>query len=172
MLKFNEGVRAKVAEETRERFSLTEESPASVRVDVSHVGNLRLKAKAWEGGGIEFEIDEPPERGGGGAGPAPLPLFIAGASSCFLMQCAKLAITRALEIDRLSITAVGRFDRRLDMGFREIVYDLRVEGKAGDEEGVRMLLDAERMCFTHNTLKKCVPLKVRLFYNDRLLAER
>lgn len=172
MLRFSPDVVKKVVEETRERFGLSEESPAAVRVDVRHAENLRLEAKVWEAGGIHLTIDEPPERGGGGAGAAPLPLFIAGASSCFLMQCVKLAAARGLNLSSISITAVGRFDRRLGSGFKEIIYELRIEGEEPEEAVLKMLEDAERMCFTHNTLKKCLSLRVKVSYNGAPLEER
>lgn len=172
MLRFSEGVRRVVEEETIERFMMREKELAAVRVDVGHVEDLCLRVEGWEGRRHVFAVDEPPQRGGKDLGPAPLTLFLAGASSCLMMQCVKLAMIHRLDLDELSMTAVGRFDRRLGGGFEEIVYELRVRGRAPRSAVEGMIRDAERMCITYNTLRRCLKLRLRVWYNgEAVLSE-
>ncbi len=172
MLKFREEVLERVARETEERLGLADEAPALVRVDVKHVENLRLMIKTRDDGKHIFWTDEPKNRGGEDTAPAPLPYFIAGAASCFLMQCVKVAGYRMIDVDDVEVTCVGRFDRRVGEGFREIVYEVKVKG-AEDLAKVReMVSEAERMCFAHRTLSKAVKTRLRLYYNGRLVEER
>ncbi len=162
----------RVREETEERHRLSAESPALVRVDVKHVENLRLMIRTRDDGDHVFWTDEPRDRGGEDTAPAPLPYFIAGAAACFLMQCVKVAGYRMIDVDDVEVTCVGRFDRRVGGGFREIVYDVRVRGGEDPAKVKEMVSEAERMCFAHRTLSKAVRTRVRIYYNGRLVEER
>lgn len=85
------------------------------------------------------------------------------------MQCVKLAIIHELDLDEVKMTTLGKFDRRLGGGFEEIIYELRIVGRASRREVEGMLRDAEKMCFAHNTLKKAVQVKLKAWYNGEPL---
>src|SRR5215217_168343 len=77
---------------------------------------------------FEFTVDEPLERGGADTAPNPLAFFLAGAASCLANHYVSLAIAESFFLTRLSITAVGHFDRVLIGGaFRDITYDVKIE---------------------------------------------
>lgn len=143
----------------------------TVRVDVRHVEQLHLEAVCWEGTDYKFKVtvDEPPSRGGDAAGPAPLSYFILGAATCLLTQYAKIAILNGLQLDSISMTARGHFDRQVEGAFTDITYDLCLTGRE-DPDRIRALAkDAEEHCFASNTLKKVVKLFTNVEYNGRRL---
>mgnify|MGYP001626194997 CR=1 FL=1 len=169
MVRCSEKVRIAVAEHTRKILALREKETALVRVDLEHLEDLHLRAMTVDNGKHEFDIDEPQERGGTDLAPAPLPFFLAGASSCFLMQCVKLTIVNQLALNDVKMSAIGRFDRRRGGGFEEIIYELRITGSEPREKVVEMVREAEKMCYASNTLKHSVKMRVRLWYNNEQL---
>ena len=172
MLRFRKDILRKVVEETEGRYGLKDEAPALVRVDLKHVENLRLRIRTRDDGDHVFWADEPRSRGGEDTSPAPLPYFIAGAASCFLMQLVKVAAYRSLRVDEVGLTCVGRFDRRVGEGFREIIYEVKIKGEADVDEVREMVREAEDMCFAHNTLRKALETRLKLYYNGSLLEDR
>ncbi len=132
------------------------------RVDIFHVEHERFQCKVRK---FEFFVDEPPERGGTDQAPNPLAYFLAAAGSCYLMHCARLAMVNGLEIDALSATVLGRFNRRLGGGFTEIVFDLRVEGRESVDEVVNLAKTAQQLCYAHNTLSKAAKVTTNVFVN-------
>jgi uncharacterized OsmC-like protein len=144
----------------------------TVRVDATHVKQLRHSAVCWEGMELRFPVtvDEPPSRGGDATGPAPLSYFVLGAATCLLTQLAKLSMLRELEVDSLSITARGHFERKMEGAFTDVTYEVRI---AGAEEGARveqLCRDAEKQCFASNTLRKAIDLVTTIEYNGRHLV--
>src|SRR5215213_7911367 len=76
---------------------------------------------------FEFTVDEPLERGGADTAPNPLAFFLAGAASCLANHYVSLAIAEGFFLTRLSVTAVGHFDRVLIGGsFRDITYAVKI----------------------------------------------
>ena len=144
----------------------------TVRVDAIHVEQLRHSAVCWEGTEFKFPliVDEPPSRGGDATGPAPLSYFVLGAATCLLTQLAKLSMLGELEIDSLSITARGHFDRKLEGAFRDIIYDVKIAGAEVDARVEKLCRDAELQCFASNTLRKAIDLVTNVDYNGRRLV--
>ncbi len=132
------------------------------RVDIFHAEHERFLCKVR---GFEFCIDEPPERGGTNQGPNPLAYFLSGAGSCFLMHCARLAITRDLAVDELNATVLGRFDREIGGGFTEFAFDVRFEGRESKENLVKLIDTAEELCYVYNTLSKAATVSINLYLN-------
>lgn len=103
--------------------------------------------------GLEFIIDEPPERAGLDAGPNPLAYFLAGAASCYLSQLMIVSISARVVYEDVRMSARGYFDRRTIGGsFSRFVYDLKVTGDVTPETLIDLASRAEKMCFAHNTL--------------------
>lgn len=122
------------------------------RVTIERVGEgngpFRVRKRDFE-----FLVDEPPERGGTDSAPNPLAYFLAGAATCLLSHYMLCAIADDLRIDGLSLTARGRFNRRLTGGaFTEVVYDVKIESREERDAILRLAERAEEMCYAHNTL--------------------
>jgi len=138
------------------------------RVEVTHVEQLRFRARKGE---YEFIVDEPPERGGTGKGPNPLAYFIGGAATCLATQFLRVIIARSLKVDTFSLTAIGRFDRRLGGSFREIVYEIDLTGEEDQKAIVDLSKRAQLQCYAHNTLKRArVDLETNIMWNGKRLA--
>jgi uncharacterized OsmC-like protein len=140
------------------------------RVEVAHVEQLRFRARK---GAYEFIVDEPLERGGTGEGPNPLAYFVAGAAACLATQFLRLIIAKSMKVDTFSMTAVGRFDRRLGGSFREVVYDVRMTGTEEGEVVRKLSQRAQLQCYAHNTLKKAgLDLVTNVIWNGKSLSAK
>ena len=138
------------------------------RVDLRGVDHLKVEARKRH---FTFLVDEPAERGGTDQGPNPLAYFIAGAASCLLNQYLTDAIYRGVEIDDISLSARGHFDRRLGGAFTEIIYDLRLASPSPKEGVLFLSREAEKMCYAHQTLKKAgVKMTTNLYLNGEPLG--
>lgn len=155
-----------VRKENEERRGITEPRIGTQRVDVHAVEQMRFEASF---GGFSFTIDEPRERGGTDAGLPPLAYFLAGAASCLLTQYTKLALEKGIPIDSLKAVTRGHFDRQLGGAFVDIIYDIELESDEKAEIIRKLALEAESMCYAHNTLKKAVRLETNLKVNGRPL---
>jgi uncharacterized OsmC-like protein len=144
----------------------------TVRVDATHLKQLRHSAVCWEGTEFKFPlvVDEPPSRGGDATGPAPLSYFVLGAATCLLTQLAKLSMLGELKIDSLSITTRGHFERKLEGAFTDITYGVKITGTEGDARVEKLCRDAEKQCFASNTLRKAIDLITNVDYNGRRLV--
>jgi uncharacterized OsmC-like protein len=144
----------------------------TVRVDAVYVKQLRHSAVCWEGAELKFPltVDEPQSRGGDATGPAPLSYFVLGAATCLLTQLAKLSMLGELQIDSLSITARGHFERKLEGSFTDIIYDVKITGAEGESRVEKLCRDAERQCFASNTLRKAIDLVTNIDYNGSRLV--
>lgn len=120
------------------------------RVEVVHLENLCFEASKKD---FHFLVDEPPERAGTGKGPNPLAYFLAGAASCLMMQYAELIIAEDLKIDKLSISARARYNRKPGSRFDDVIYDVRISGEENPERIRKLSVDAESLCFASNTLR-------------------
>ena len=150
--------------EDEERRTLAEAKIGTQRVDVELVEHLRFQASS---GRFSFTIDEPPERGGTDAGPPPLAYFVAGATSCLMTQYAKLAIAKDVQVKSMKAVTRGHFDRRVGGAFKDMIYEIAIEGTA-DEDAIKAIArEAESMCFVHNTLKNAVRMETHLTLNGK-----
>jgi uncharacterized OsmC-like protein len=163
-------VRAVVAADLDSRRRADPGTLAADRVVVDWIGPgpapFRVRKRDFE-----FVVDEPLERGGTDTAPNPLAFFLAGAASCLANHYASLAITEGLACTRLSIAALGHFDRVLIGGaFRDITYDVQIE--TAEPIDVRALAErADAMCFASNTLVNAgVLLTTKLRLNGTIVA--
>lgn len=144
-----------------------------VRTDLRLLENLTLEARCREGGKeYRFLVDEPASRGGLAKGPAPLNYFLGGTGACLLTQYAKLATIHDLRIDDMEVLVLGHIDRRLDGGFTDITYQVRLTGAESPEKVKWLAGEAERYCFVHNTLRRALKTSARLCLNGVLLDTR
>ncbi len=151
----------------RERKGDSDYLHGADRVEVSHVAHLHFRVKK---GRFEFDVDEPPERGGTGTGPNPLAYFLAGAASCLSTQFARLIIAKSMKVKRFNMTALGRFDRLLGGSFREVVYDVVMTGEESESAVARLAARAQLQCYAHNTLRKAgVELTMKVTWNGKRL---
>jgi len=121
-----------------------------VLVDWIGPGTAPLRVRKRD---FDFVVDEPVERGGTDTAPNPLAYFLGGAAACLANHYVSVAIADGLTLRRLSITALGHFDRVLTEGaFRDIHYDIRIESDESPEQIRDLAERADVMCFASNTL--------------------
>ncbi len=153
----------------REAESDSEYLHGADRVDISHVEQLRFRVRK---GRDEFIVDEPPDRGGTDQGVNPLGYFLAGAASYLATQFLRVIIAKSMRVETFSMSALGRFDRRLGGSFTEIRYAVNMTGSE-DEDSIRRLSErAQLQCYAHNTLKKAgLTLVTDVEWNGRKLPQ-
>jgi uncharacterized OsmC-like protein len=165
-----EALVAVIKEHIRKRNEASDEEFlfGAERVDIRRVDHLQFEARKRD---FVFCIDEPAARGGTDKGPNPLAYFVAGAASCLMNQYATLAISRDIPLGDMKLTARGHFNRRLGGAFEEICYDLKLESSAPEEVILGLSMEAERMCYAHNTLKRAgVRMVTNLFLNGKRVS--
>ncbi len=163
--------RAAVIEDFQSRREAAPGTMAADRVTVDWIGPgsgpFRVRKRDFE-----FVVDEPTARGGTDTAPNPLAYFLAGAAACLANHYVSAAIADGVDLAKLSVTAVGRFDRVLvDGAFRNVGYDVTIE----TDEPVERILDlagrADTMCFASNTLANAgVVLTTRLSLNGAAIG--
>lgn len=153
-----------IKEHVRKRHEATDKGFlfGAERVDLKRLEHLKFEATKRH---FTFIIDEPRDRGGTDEGPNPLAYFIAGAASCLMNQYAVLAISRGIRFDDFQMIARGHFNRELGGAFNEIIYDLKISSGAPEKAIREISVEAERMCYAHNTLRKA---GVKMVTNLRL----
>ena len=164
-------VRAAVVADLESRRSAGPRMMAADRVVVDWIGPgtgpFRVRKRDFE-----FTVDEPLERGGADTAPNPLAFFLAGAASCLANHYVTVAISEGVSLSRLSIAALGHFDRVLIGGaFRDITYDVQIETDVPFERAGDLAERADAMCFASNTLVNAgVVLTSRVRLNGTAVA--
>lgn len=75
-----------------------------------------------------------------------------------------------MKVERFSMTALGRFDRRPGGSFREVVYDVTMTGEESESAVERLAKRAQLQCYAHNTLKKAgVKFTTNVTWNGKRL---
>lgn len=146
-------------------------SVGTIRVDAAQVEQLRYDVTPKVSLGHKLVVDEPPQRGGTDAGPTPLEYFLTGALTCLLNQFIKLAMARRLAIENVRGSVRAHVHYAVDGDLSDFVFDVHVEGTESHETIETLARDAERYCYVHATLKRAVPLTVRVFLNGALALE-
>jgi len=139
----------------------------TVRVDLTSVEQMRLEAETE---GFKLSVDEPRQRGGTNVGLHPLGYFVLGAASCFLTQFARVTILKNQKIDSMEMTARAHYDRSKLRRFTDIIYEVRLLGSESEERAIELLHEAEDRCFTHQSLRRAVPLTTILSLNGKRIA--
>jgi len=157
-----------IKERTEHRYSSdSENQKGSVRADLSYIEGMKIQSKIKE---FNLTIDESAEAGGNDNGPNPLSYFLTGACSCLMIQYLRLAIINKYSITKLDITARGHFEMKVKGTFNKIIYDIDLFSDGNDEEIKNLAIDAEDLCFIHNTLIKAkVKMETNLHLNGKLL---
>ena len=157
-----------IKERTEHRYSSdSEDQKGSVRADLSYIDGMKIQSKIKE---FTLTIDESDESGGNDNGPNPLSYFLTGACSCLMIQYLRLAIINKYSIKKLDITARGHFEMKVKGTFNKIIYDIDLLSDGNDEEIKNLAVDAEDLCFIHNTLIKAgVKMETNLHLNGKLL---
>lgn len=108
-----------------------------------------------DAGGFALVVDEPEQYGGTNLGPQPTELLLASIASCFTLAIAYAAQKQSIELDSLSVRAVGTYD---GPKFSAI----SIESQLGcDEIDVEPLVrSAERICYVTNTLKSGIDIRI------------
>lgn len=118
-------------------------------------GELNSATATWNGewratvesGDFTYEVDEPPEDGGGGTGPMPTDYFLGSLASCYALALSWAARKRDIELTDLSVRATGRYGTLRFDGLT-----LHVSCNLTDAELAPLLPMASRVCYVSNTL--------------------
>lgn len=154
----------------RRTAGLDPTSRGAIRVDLKHSDHLHFEGFAKEGGNFTVQIDEPKERFGESKGPTPLNYFLIGGGSCLTMQWAKLAIVDDLKIDGIEAIIRGHTaGRGLDSYFTDFAFDVMLTGSEDEQKIKKVAVEAERLCYVHNTLKRAVPVASTVSLNGKIV---
>lgn len=156
-----------VVKENSDRRGLREPQIGTHRIDIELIDRLHFLASHDH---FSFAIDEPAERGGTETGLPPLAFFLAGAASCLMTQFMKLAVEKQIQVDTMRTIVRGHFDRRIGGAFTDIQYDIELHSSSNPDMIRAIALEAEGMCYAHNTLTKTVKMKTTLTLNGKCLA--
>lgn len=108
-------------------------------------GRYRCRVQAGE---FELKVDEPASAGGDDTGPQPTELFLASIASCFALAIAHVARKRDIELEDLSVRAVGTYD-----GPKFTRIRLEVTSSHEREELDHLVERASNVCYVSNTLR-------------------
>lgn len=102
---------------------------------------------------VEFDIDEPIERGGTNLGPSPTETAIAALIGCTNVIANKCAEKLGIDIGHLTIDATYSFDRRgamlmeeVNVPFPKIVLNITADGPATEAELKNVSTELNRFC--------------------------
>jgi len=102
---------------------------------------------------LEFNIDEPTERGGTNTGPTPTDAAIAALVGCTNVIGNKCADKLGIDIGHLTIDATCQFDRRgvmlseeIDLPFVKIALNITADGPATAEELAQVAAEVSKYC--------------------------
>ncbi|MBI2357628.1 MAG: hypothetical protein HYV04_01710 [Deltaproteobacteria bacterium] len=80
-----------------------------------------------------------------------------------------MAIIRALPIEDLKVTARIHLVRNLPSYVRDLVFDVRLQGKVTETEIETLARDASKHCFFENTLAKTMTIVTEVKLNGEKL---
>ncbi len=83
------------------------------------------------------------------------------------MQYASLAIAHELPLNSLKLTVRGHNLRDLPRRFRDIVFQVYLEGEVSEAELRSLAEDASRHCFVENTFAPVIPVITEVHLNGR-----
>ena len=121
-------------------------APAKTRsVDATWEGGYRCRVQA---GDFEIRVDEPSSAGSSGTGPQRTGVFLASFASCFALAVAHVARKRQIELEDLSVRAVGTYDGPKFANIR-----LEVTSSYDRAELERLVERASAVCYVSNTIR-------------------
>jgi uncharacterized OsmC-like protein len=80
-----------------------------------------------------------------------------------------LAISRELPVEDLKVMARVHLVRNLPSFFKDMVFEVRLEGKLTDAEIEALAREASRHCFVENTLAKSMSITTEVRFNGQKL---
>ncbi len=101
-----------------------------------------------QAGEFELRVDEPASAGGENTGPQPTEVFLASVASCFALAVAHVARKRDIELEDLSVRAVGTYD-----GPKFVKIRVEVTSSHEREELEQLVERASNVCYVSNTLR-------------------
>ena len=80
---------------------------------------------------------------------------------------ASLAIAGDLPIQSLKITVRGHIIRKLPSAFRDMLFQVFIEGDRSEEQLKALAKESSLTCFVENTLAKSIPVTTEVHLNGR-----
>lgn len=110
-----------------------------------------------QAGDHEIIVDEPESSGGTDTGPQPTDLLLASIASCFTLAMAYAADKCGIELQDLSVRAVGTYE-----GLKFTRVELLIV--SGEPPGVlkELIPVAERVCYVTNTFRQAPEIRIEL----------
>lgn len=128
------------------RATTTSTDPPKTRtVEATWEGGFKCRVQA---GAFEIRVDEPVSAGGEDTGAQPTELFLGSIASCFALAIAWVARKRGIDLEDLSVKAVGTY------GGPKFV-NVRVEVTSSHEraELEKLVERAKAVCYVSNTIR-------------------
>ena len=82
------------------------------------------------------------------------------------MQYTSVVIANDIPIDTLNVTARAHQSGET-RAFKDLVFQVYLEGNVSDEQAVKLAQDASQRCFVENTLSKAIPVTTELHLNGK-----
>ena len=101
-----------------------------------------------QAGDFEIRVDEPSSAGGDDTGPQPTEVFLASVASCFALAVAHVARKRDIELEDVSVRAIGTYD-----GPKFVNIRVEVTSSHEPEELDRLVERASAVCYVSNTIR-------------------
>ena len=121
--------------------------------------------------------DESQSVGGAGSGPSPSALFVASVGFADNVLFARQAAMNNVDFDSLETKVEARWDRKglfemdgTDSSLQSLSIETRISTNASPQKVVELLKLTHRRSPMITTLAKCVPIKRRLFVNEKETA--
>jgi uncharacterized OsmC-like protein len=80
-----------------------------------------------------------------------------------------LAIDQELPIEALRVTVRGHILRKPPSSFRDVIFEVQLEGNVAEEKIEALARGASGYCFVENTLAKAIPVTTEVKFNGRKL---
>ncbi|MFQ5681944.1 MAG: OsmC family protein [Candidatus Binatia bacterium] len=81
-----------------------------------------------------------------------------------MMQYASVAMKKGVPIDTMKMTVRGHHSRE-SRAFKDMIFEIRLEGSASTEQAEGLAREASARCFVENTLAKAIPLTTEVYLN-------
>ena len=130
-------------------MTTTTEEPAAApktrAVEATWEGGYQCRVQA---GAFEIRVDEPASAGGEDTGPQPTELFLGSIASCFALAVAHVARKRGIELEDLSVKAIGTYD-----GPKFSHIRVEVTSSHEREELEKLVERGSAVCYVSNTIR-------------------
>ena len=119
--------------------------PKTRSVEATWEGGYQCRVQAGE---FEIRVDEPFSAGGENTGCQPTELFLGSIASCFALAVHHVAKKRGIELEDLSVRAVGTYD---GPKFSHIRVEVTSSHERAELE--QLVERGSRVCYVSNTLR-------------------